>query len=137
MMAIEEAGNRYSFVWYKKYFWKDITKPWFWKMWGVKRTLWYIATDWITIHGWTISFNFIEQWSPFFKFITKKDYNWIDFSPIWINFESGGYKGKYFDLMIILLGIGFGLEIYNIQEREEFVAPLLKQIEDWKEERKE
>lgn len=80
-----------------------------------------------------INFNIINQWGPFFTFITKTEYNWIDFSPIWTNLEYGKYKGHYFELVFVLLGIGFYFEIYDVKEREDFVNPLLEMIDNFHE----
>ena len=63
----------------------------------------------------------VFQWKEVFKF---KEYNWINFCPIQINFEYGGYKGKYFELTLIFMGIGFWFETYNKASRDKFAEEL-------------
>ena len=40
--------DRYKFDLKNKYVRKNIFKPWFWKMWGIKQTLKFIVLDTLT-----------------------------------------------------------------------------------------
>jgi len=50
-----------------------------------------------------------------------KEYNWINFIPIEINFEAGWYKGKYFEFRICLINIWLSIEVYHKAERNKLV----------------
>lgn len=58
------------------------------------------------------------QWPEIFKF---REYNWINFELIHIGFEAGNYKGTYFEVTFILLGIGFWAEVFEKRARQEFM----------------
>jgi hypothetical protein len=38
-------GLRYSFDLSKRRVWRDMFKPWFWRMWGIPKTLKYMIQD--------------------------------------------------------------------------------------------
>jgi len=78
-----------------------MVKEWYIKKWGVGISVWQ---NWSELLPWKI-----------------KEYNWVNFIPIEINFELGWYKGKYFEFRFILLNLGFEFEIWNRKSREDFV----------------
>lgn len=55
-------------------------------------------------------FDLINQWPELTKF---KKWNWINFSPIRIEFEAGSYKGSYWEVIFIIMGFGFMFQSYN------------------------
>lgn len=65
--------------------------------------------------GFTLSGFF--QWKELFNF---RKYNWANFDLIHIGVETGSYKGLYFEITFILLGIGFWAEVFDRKTRQGF-----------------
>ena len=53
---------------------------------------------------------FAFQWPEIFKF---RKWNWVNFDFINVNFEYCWFNGKSFELVFIILGLGFYLNWYN------------------------
>lgn len=71
----------------------------------------------------------IFQWRSIFK---AREYNWINFTAVKLDVEAGRYKGSYWEFTIILLGIGFYFESYDVDSRSGFGDKLRDILENSK-----
>ena len=58
-------------------------------------------------------------------------WNWRNFDFVHLGVEQGTYKGWYFELTLVLLGLGVTLVLYNKASRESALVPLEELREDW------
>jgi len=72
---------------------------------------------------------FAFQWPEIFKFRT---WNWVNFDFINVNFEYCWFEGKSFELVFIILGLGFYLNWYN-QAWHDHAKSLVKNMKLWRE----
>lgn len=71
-----------------------------------------------------INLQWICQW-PFGK------QSWYDFTVVNLTFETGSYKGRYGEMTLIVLGLGFTAEIYDKVDRAKAFEPVEDKITEW------
>ena len=67
----------------------------------------------MTLFGWRVGLEPWHQWQPLYR----RGWNWVDLWILHASFEVGGYKGRYAEATLAVLGFGLTLEAYNRTER--------------------
>lgn len=72
--------------------------------------------------------SFWHNWREVFG----KNYNWKNFTVIACEFEWGGYKGEYGEVVLGLLGLNVRIEAYDPLSRSVFAADMDQKIAEAK-----
>lgn len=81
---------------------------------------------------WRVGARWWQHWREWFG----KDYNWRNFTLLEIAFEAGpaeGYKGRYVEFTVGLLGFVGEVEIFDAVDRAAALSPVERRMQDWEE----
>ncbi len=79
------------------------------------------------IHGWNIA------WLCHWRSAKCDKGRMVNFDILHIGLEAGGYKGKYAELTVVVLGVGFYLEWYDQLSRSVWGAEMEQRVAECKE----
>lgn len=75
------------------------------------------------IRGYKVAFGWLWLWP-------SKGDHWYQFEPFSLYFEAGSYKGRYVEVKLVALNVGFWCELYQTETREEFAAEMKGYLKD-------
>lgn len=70
----------------------------------------------------------INQWPEWFE-----ELNWRNFTFVQCSVEHGSYKGRYIEIEVVLLGLGFVFEWWDRSSRAAFHADMDQRISEARE----